>query len=582
MIFSIGPEALITSLALLVAVVCPQLGRRWFSKAEHALAHVARHRKISVILCGGLALLLRAAILPILPVPIPHIHDEFSYLLAADTFAHGRLTNPTPPMWIHFETLHVIFTPTYASMYQPMQGLFLAAGQVITGQPFWGVWLSVDLMGAAICWMLQAWVPPLWALIGGLIPVLRFGVFSWAESYWGGAAPALGGALVLGALPRIRRHQRVRDSLIMALGIGILANSRPFEGFLLAIAALGVLLVWILGRQASALPWQVRLLRIVLPLGCGLVVVLAMTGFYFWRVTGSPFRMPYQLNRDMYSMGRYFYWQSPHTVPVYHHDEMRRFYLNEFKRYDKGRTLAGFLWEARFKLGLTWIFYVGPVLTIPFFMLPWALRDRRLRGLLITIAVSVAGMGMVIYFAPHYAAPLTCVILAFLVQALRHLRVWNWDGRPVGPFLARATILICMIMVPVQVFVLWARNKSPGWRPEGLDRQEILEKLDSHPGQQLVLVRYRPDHDVLSEEWVDNGADFNHSKVIWARDMGLEQNLELLQYYPQRTTWLVCPDETPPLLLRYDGGFQSCGSQSRDSQVNEKTFFGLKASEGRN
>jgi hypothetical protein len=177
-----------------------------------------------------MALALRAAILPIEPIPQPFMTDEFSYLLMADTFSHGRLTNPTHAMWTHFETFHVNQNPTYCSMYYPIQGAFLALGKVLFGNAFWGVWLSCGLMCACFCWALQGWMPASWAFLGGCLAVVRLASFSyWANSYWGGSAAAIGGALLLGAIPRIARRPCIRYAVILGVGLAILGNSRPYE-----------------------------------------------------------------------------------------------------------------------------------------------------------------------------------------------------------------------------------------------------------------------------------------------------------------------------------------------------------------
>ena len=60
------------------------------------------------------------------PKPYPAIHDEFSYLLAADTLAHGKLANPSPLSPDHFESMHILVQPTYASKYPIGQPAFLA------------------------------------------------------------------------------------------------------------------------------------------------------------------------------------------------------------------------------------------------------------------------------------------------------------------------------------------------------------------------------------------------------------------------------------------------------------------------
>src|SRR5689334_13619441 len=178
----------------------------------------------------------RIALLPLLPPPEPSIQDEFSYLLSADTFAHGRLANPTPPYPEFFEGMHVLLTPVYVSKYQPGHGLMLALGQVVTGHPYWGVVLEGALMVFLFCWAADAWLPPQWALIaGGLSTLLFFVRHYWFDSYWGGSLAACGGALVVGGLGYVFRGRWSSSWWSFAIGPLILYLTRPYEGGVLCL-----------------------------------------------------------------------------------------------------------------------------------------------------------------------------------------------------------------------------------------------------------------------------------------------------------------------------------------------------------
>ena len=77
----------------------------------------------------------------------------------------------------------------------------------------------------------------------------------------------------------------------MAVGLFILANTRPYEGFLLSVGVAIALFAWMLGKHGP--PVRISLARIVLPLVLTLAPLAAWTGYYYYRVTGSPFRMAY-------------------------------------------------------------------------------------------------------------------------------------------------------------------------------------------------------------------------------------------------------------------------------------------------
>ena len=458
--------------------------------------------------------------------PPPSVHDEFSYLLGAETFANGRLTNPTHPMWRYFESPHVLQRPTYNSKFPPANALFIAAGLLLSGKPIAGVWISFVFMCVAVYWMLAAWIGDEWALGLSIAFASTCATSYWGYTFWGGAVAAGGGALMLGALYRItERDGATGDATLLGVALIVLANSRPYEGVLLSIPAAVVFFRW-LCRDWHATGNR-KLRSVLLPLclvgGAGALC----TGIYFHAVTGSWHEMPYVAYDRTHQTLPLFVWQSSHRIdPRWH-----RYASTPFEVMNYVRTLvSGFI-------GLV----IPGVVFVPLLLLPIAFRSRRTRFALITIGWVVVGMGFSTFFLPHYAAPLVGAVLIAYGGCLRWLARLGTGDKKVGRALAVGVLVLWFFTgVTSTSLAFLSRRRGSTYRPSewAAQRQLIADTLARGGKQNLVVVTYYGMHS-RNSEWVYNEANIDASPVVWAHDLGDSANEPLLDYFRQRVEWRV-------------------------------------------
>jgi hypothetical protein len=532
----VAAEWVLAALAVLLACAIPI---QWTRPVRDGFVKLANRKRLAIAICGVLPVALRLALLPWMPVPDPSIHDEFSHLLLADTLAHGRLANPTHPMWRHFETIHVIQKPTYSSMYPPTQDSMLALGEVVFHQPWAGVVMSVGIMCAVICWMMQGWLPPAWALYGTLLVILKIGVQGlWMNNLMGAPASTVAGALLLGCLPRLRAWTgAILPAALFGFALVLLMNTRPFEGGVMAAAALASL-----GRTLWREPR-----RVLIPAAAVFACGALFTGYYNWRVTGSPARMGYQVNRDTYGWPENLGFL-PAKQPVIQNEVLRNMYFKEVNHrriYDSPEALLDNLITRVFE---NWIVLIGPLLTIPLLYLPKVFRDKNARPLILFVAL-IAFLNlfqMVLY--PFHLGPVVPALFTIVAACLMQMPGQN-------SIRFAAVLPLCLVLIGMMKVEAHALNlrlsywEAPG-EPHGEPRAELQEWLARRPAKQLVIVHYEDGHNP-DQEWVYNRADIDGSKVVWARDLGPDADRELVKYFAGREIWRLNADMRPAHVTAY-------------------------------
>ena len=344
-----------------------------------------------------LALVLCICFSLLLGLPYPQIHDEYSYCLAGETFASGRLTNPTHPMAEHFETMHVLQHPTYMSKYPPGQGIVLAIGHWL-GHPMFGVWLSFALACAAMSWAMSAVVDNIWAVVCSVLFAFSMNCVSymfqigyWAHSYWGGSVACLGSALAFGSVlwfgrevdgayrpmsGDAREQSRSEPATgassrrlmwlltLFVIGLWLMAISRPLEGLLVSIPmSIAMLMLWLKSARFVPVFWTLK--RLALPLLVGLIGMIWL-GYYNARITGSPFQLPYLCYEQQYALTPMFLKQPLRESPIFNNEPMRSFHEDwEVGIFRSMQTATGYLAKKQSDLAMLWTFFLGRSLSIP-------------------------------------------------------------------------------------------------------------------------------------------------------------------------------------------------------------------------
>jgi hypothetical protein len=529
-------EALVTLLMLLLFVLLPLRYLAFFP--NRGFRRFAQKRLRACVVIFLLSWIGRLALLPVEPFRAPNIHDEFSYLLASDTFAHGRLTNPTPPLWHHFDAFYVLMQPTFASKYGAAQPLFMAFGQRLLGTPRAGILLSMALAAASLCWMLQAYLPAEWAFLGGLLAVVRISWFSYfGNSYWGGSVAMMGGCLLAGAAARLARDGKARDGLLMALGLSLLANSRPFEGVLVSLP-ICLYTAWILFRKRASV-------RIWVPGVALLLLAAACTGYYFYRVTGH-LTFPWVVYWRQWSICPPFLFGKPnYGVHYQFRDQLLYSRDYELLPYTNLKSTGDLFSELAVKSIYQWLFFFFPALTLPLIGVIPTLRARKSRLLMYTLIFGYFGFLSETWLQAHYVAVVSGILYLILLNGLRWMNAGT-RHHAIWLKLLRGTLAAVIVMFPVRLMVVPGNTFPPNWASQAGDIpgfQDINRIMESKPGRQLVMVRYRPDH-FWGYSWINNGYDIPTQHVIWARDMEPDEpNLQLLCEFKDRQVWLLVPPE---------------------------------------
>ncbi|MDQ3280861.1 MAG: hypothetical protein M3Q69_05550 [Acidobacteriota bacterium] len=467
--------------------------------------------------------------------PLPEVHDDYSQLLLADTLRMGRLANPPHPFSRHFETMLALQHPAYASHFPPASGVLMAATWIAFGLPILGLWIAGAAAAVAIAWAARAWLPRSWAMLTGLLVACHPTVVIWGTSYAGGFVGFFAGALLAGACARMARRATHAMAAVAAVALVILANSRPFEGFVFAVAIAIALSIFAPRAWPNVLRHSVAAL-LILTAGAASILI------YNRAVTGNALLLPHALYDRTYTPAPNFVWEPQKPPVVFPNEEMAMAFRSVYLAHDRLRRMpGGELRALRAKFDVArWTLFprtsgnsavglASLLLYIPLLTAPHMLRRKRNRALVLVLAIFlIAPLITAWWTSAHYLSPAGVIVATLYMLCFREMFV-RW--RAAGGTLALA-MLVMMLWLSGEAIV--AETMRPQ-NPIEVQRRAIAAELQRLPGKDLILVP------AGISGCVFNAADIDHAPVVWARELDAKTNAALVRYFGERRVWRLEP-----------------------------------------
>lgn len=226
----------------------------------------------------------------------PLLHDEYSYLVQAETFRAGRLSWPTPPAVEHFRQIHVLSADgVWASRYFPATGLWIAPFLAV-GIPAAAGWVAQGvtvafIVAAASRYSMRA------ALIAGAILATAPFLVVFSNSYLSPHPTMMGLAIAWWAFQESFIARSRTCAVITGVAMGWAFLARP-----LTAAAIGApWALYALGQLA-----QSRSRPVVLAMSLAFAPAPMLLAAYNHSLTGSPWVTPYGEYTALYTPSHVF------------------------------------------------------------------------------------------------------------------------------------------------------------------------------------------------------------------------------------------------------------------------------------